>query len=281
GIRVFFAIALPFLDFSGLKFPVPFLFCADLDGALLPSKGGTVVPGGLDRVQSLLKELRAAGIPIVFVSGRTPNSARQGAKTFRLPTPDWWVCLSGTEIHDGQGRRNESWYARLGAPLNGQAIRQAFYGISGLTLQHGAHQSPYTISFQYLRPLDPMLLHELRGRLRNVREDLMLSHIEEARTGRTLIDIFPGHAGKTAAIHHLATEADLPLTQVFFAGDDRSDVRALLSGLRGVLLGNASDAARAELHGLRRERPDAHIYMASQQYGDGVIEGLKLYRFAV
>ena len=38
-----------------------------------------------------------------------------------------------------------------------------------------------------LKESGQLLLNELRGRLRNVREDLTLSHIEEERTGRTLI----------------------------------------------------------------------------------------------
>lgn len=269
-----------FTDPLSLKFAAPFLFCADLDGVLLPSKGGRAAPGGLDRTQTLLRGLRSAGVKMVYVSGRALSSARQGVRTFRFPDPDWWVCSSGTEIYDGAGRRNEAWFARLGAPLDQAAVRQAFYGVKGLTLQHSAHHSRYTLSFQYPHEVDPMLLHELRGRLRRVREDLMLSHIVERSTGRTLFDVFPGHAGKTAALHHLATELDLPLTQVFFAGDDRTDVRALLSGVRGVLVGNAPADARAELADLRRQRPDSHIYVADHAYGDGVIEGLKLYRFA-
>ncbi|MCP5142943.1 MAG: HAD-IIB family hydrolase [Chromatiales bacterium] len=263
-----------------MNFAASFLFCADLDGVLLPSKGGQAAPGILDRTRALLQEMRAAGVRIAYVSGRSLTSAKQGARTFRLPNPDWWVCSSGTELFDGEGRRDEVWFQRLGQPLDQAAIRRAFYGINGLTLQHGAQQSRFTLSFQYFRALDPMLLHELRGRLRNVRADLRLSHIDEKSTGRTLIDIFPEHAGKTAALHHLASELGLPLTRVFFAGDDRSDVRALLSGVRGVLVGNAQQEARNELNELRSQRPDAHIYVASQQYGDGVIEGLKLYRFA-
>lgn len=262
-----------------MKFAASFLFCADLDGVLLPSKGGHAAPGSLNRTRALLNDMRAAGIRIAYVSGRSSTSAKQGARTFRLPAPDWWVCSSGTEIYDASGRRDEAWFQRLGKPLEQGAIRRAFYGISGLTLQHGANLSRYTVSFQYSRPLDPMLLHELRGRLLNVRDDLTLSYIEEKSTGRTLIDVFPAHAGKTAALHHLATELGLPLTRVFFAGDDRSDVRALLSGVRGVLVGNAPVEARIELDQLRARRPDAHIYVADQQYGDGVIEGLKLYRF--
>lgn len=253
-----------------------FLFASDLDGTLLPNTGAPKAPGCLDRTRYLLQHLQEAGIPVCYVTGRHLALGREGVQAFGLPIPDIWVCNVGTEIHDGAGTPDLEWQTRLGAPLDRQALRGALADIAELSPQEKAKQGPHKLSFYYPRPACPDLQRDIVRRLADTDKRLQLIVSTEEGSGRALLDIVPGRAGKRNAVAYLARRLGVRTGDVFFAGDSGNDLDLLISGVRGTWVGNTPEAVVSQW--LRAQTSGSRCYFARAAYGDGVIEGLRHYR---
>ncbi len=264
-----------------LKIQPPFIFSADLDGTLLPNKAGVADAGCLERTRTMLNELHEAKIPIAYFSSRTLTSAKQILRTYRLPAPRWWICNAGTAIYNGLGQPDQDWLRQIGPGISVSEVRQALYDIKGLTLQHGAHRASHTISFYSRDTLTPQLRRAILLRAHKVRADLWLTHSVEERTGRGIVQLSPKSVGACAVLQYLADKERLPLTKVMFAGDSGEDLQALVSGVRGVLVGNAHKDVKQALEAMRGDYADSHACICKRFYGDGVLQGLKLFRFVV
>ncbi len=259
--------------------PTPFLFASDLDGTLLPNTGKQPEPGCLERTQALIRWLLTADCPVCFVSGRHLSLARKGQRTFRLPQPTWWVCNVGTEIYDSRGMRDEAWFEYLGPVFDHAAMRAALVKIRRLTQQEATKQGPHKFSLYYPQPASSALRADIMDRLSELASDLRLVHSVEESTGGALLDVLPARAGKAPAIQYLVERHGLRPERVFFAGDSGNDLDALVSGVRGMLVGNAPEPVRAQAVGLGEQTEGAHLYLAEAFYGDGIIEGLLFYGF--
>lgn len=258
--------------------PEPFLFASDLDGTLLPNAAKRAADGCLERTRALLDVLRRWGCPVAYVSGRHFSLARGGQRTFRLPSPDYWVCNVGTEIYDAAGRPDQDWSRSLGPNFDRLQMLGALRSVPHLTSQEAAKQGPHKLSFFYPQPANPTLKVQILDSLKRLRSDLRLIDSVEESSGRALLDIVPEAAGKAPALHYLARKHGMSDDRVFFAGVSANDLDALASGVCGDLVGNAPDAVRDSAARLKAAMPQARIYLSEQFYGDGVIEALKAYQ---
>ena len=256
---------------------VPFLFATDLDGTLLPNTGKHAATGCLERTQALLNELRERGCPICFVTGRYLFLAKHGASVFRLARPDWWVCNVGTEIYHQDGTPDSVWLRRLGPELDRNALSLALQAIPKMAPQEGRKQGPHKFSWYYPEPASWALQLEILECIRAVREDLQLVGSVEESSGRALLDILPAAAGKAKAVAYLAEQHGVPPHRTFFAGDSGNDLDVVLSGVRGLLVGNTPEALKERARRLAAERKGAELYCAEAYYGDGILEGLRYY----
>ncbi len=255
-----------------------FLFAADLDGTLLPNTGRKAAEGCLQRTRALLDSLLSANCPVCYISGRHLSLAREGQLDFGLPRPDHWVCNVGSEIYDGEGVLDNRWESMLGEPFDLAMMWQALRDIDGLSLQEEEKQGLHKFSLYSRRPASPDLLRRIRQRLHPLNPNIRLVDSVEESTGRGLLDVLPASSGKSSALRYLAEKYHLPYENVFFAGDSGNDLDALLSGVRGTLVGNAPSQVRSELERRRRRQAGkSHVCLAEACYGDGVIEGLKVF----
>jgi len=251
-----------------------------MDGTLLPNTGMPPRDGCLQRTQTLLLNLQEAGCPVCFISGRYLNLARQGQQEFCLPEPDYWVCNVGTEIYDRRGALDLQWQALLGPAFNHHEMRLALQDLELLTLQEEQKQGPHKLSFYTPGEISRALVAAMLDRMDGLRPDLRLVVSVEESTGRGLLDIMPGNSGKAAALHYLAGRRRFAPRSSFFAGDSGNDRDALLSGVCGTLVGNATDAVRSDLQQtLSREDTTGRIHFSEASYGDGIIEGLSHFGF--
>lgn len=253
-----------------------FLFASDLDGTLFPNTGAPKAPGCLERTRYLLQRLQEAQIPVCYVTGRHLALGREGIQAFGLPAPDRWVCNVGTEIHDSAGAPDPEWQARLGAPLDRQALLNALADWDGLSLQEKGKQGPHKLSFYYPAPADPEMQESLIRRINQTDKRLQLIASTEEGSGRALLDIVPGRAGKRNAVAYLARRLGVHTQDVFFAGDSGNDLDLLISGVRGTLVGNTPEAVVSQW--LRGQTSGSRCYFARASYGDGIIEGMRHYR---
>lgn len=256
-----------------------FLLGADLDGTLIPNKASAADQGCLARTVELLNVLHEAKVPVAYFSHRNLSSARQIARTYRLPKPSWWSCSAGTELYDANGLRDQGWFEQLGDKLDTAALRQILYDIRGLTLQYGAHQATHTLSFHSRDQITDELKQAILMRAHRVDPNLHLTYSLEPRTNRGIVHLISGNGGKAAVMAYLADKSCLTLKQTCYAGDEGDDIQVLISGVRGIMVGNARRECRDLITRVRRDHPDACAYVARQNYGDGIIEGLHLYKF--
>ena len=264
-----------------MKIAAPLLFASDLDGTLLPNASKRAEDGCLERTRQLLEALRSAACPVAYISGRHLSLARTAQKTYRLPLPDHWVCNVGTEIYDTAGNPDRDWRDTLGPSLGRGEILAGMRTIPHLALQENARQGMHKLSFYYPRPVDDALQARIQQRLDDFRSGLKLVDSVEESSGRALIDVIPGNAGKEHALDYLAKKHDLPSKQVFFAGDSDNDLGALISGVCGALVGNAPQAVRESASRLAEAKEGARVYLARAYYGDGVLEGLDHYGLVI
>jgi len=250
-----------------------------MDGTLLPNTGRQPAGGCLQRTQNLLHTLLQAGCPVCFISGRHLSLAREGQQAFGLPEPDYWVCNVGTEIYDRKGAQDCQWQALLGTAFDHRKMCQTLDDIESLTLQEEEKQGPHKLSFYVQGRADLNLLRLVLERMKMFRPDLQVIDSVEEATNRGLLDILPENSGKSATLHYLAEKQGIPPAKVFFAGDSGNDRDALLSGVRGSLVGNAPDEVRSALQQALTTETKANIYFADGCYGDGIIEGLNHFEF--
>lgn len=251
------------------------LLASDLDGTLIPPVDCAEAASYLERTRTWLTTWQGAGGIVAYVSGRYYGLARRAVTDDGLPPPDWWVCNVGTEIYAGDGTFDRGWYERLGTPLAMDALWANLPALPGLVEQESEKQGPHKLSYYADRPLEPAEREAVRRAARAVREDLILIHSVEEETGRALIDLIPGTAGKAAAVLYLMERMGIDPSTTAFAGDSGNDLDALVSGVGGILVGNASEAVRSELDAWVARRPQARLVTPSGFYGDGVREGLE------
>lgn len=251
------------------------LLASDMDRTLLPNGLQAAEPGALERFRGWA--LRRGEVELAYVTGRHRSLAREVLREYRLPEPDWLVCSVGTEIYPGGSDSPlPDWRDHLAAGFDAGAVREwARARLPGARLQEAEKQSALKVSF-YLDdamesvPLQGELGQELAAAGLPAR--VVVSFDETEQVG--LVDFLAPGSGKARALDFLRRRQGIPPGRILFAGDSGNDTDALLSGVCGVLVGNATGAVRSQLRAALAEHPDARIYFAERVYTAGILEGM-------
>ncbi|MFB6259489.1 MAG: HAD family hydrolase, partial [Thiohalorhabdaceae bacterium] len=83
------------------------------------------------------------------------------------------------------------------------------------------------------------------------------------------------------AVGFLREHLGVPMDRALFAGDSGNDADALLSGMGGILVGNATDAVRDQIRAGLRRASGARVYFAERPYTAGILEGMAHYGWEV
>jgi len=253
-----------------------------MDRTLLPN--GLQAPEG-DALERFRRWAQArAGTHLAYVTGRHHALARSVMAEYRLPEPDWLVANVGTEIYPYQAREPlADWRERLQAGFHAQAVRTwAQAHLPGARLQEAAKQSSLKVSFYTDGARDPGGEQDRlqRGLAEaGLRARVVVSFDETEDLG--LVDFLAPDSGKARALAFLREHLGLAADATLFAGDSGNDADALLSGVGGILVGNATAAVRAQLEAARGNRPEARLYLAERPYTAGVLEGMSHYGWEV
>lgn len=254
------------------------LLASDLDRTLLPNGNVPAEPDGLSRFREWA--LDRNGVEVIYVTGRHRGLAREALREFELPEPDWLICNVGTEIYSrGSSKPMAAWEEALSGGFRAEAVREwALSQLEGARLQEEEKQSPLKVSF-YVDPEraqpseQERLQEELAGAGQRAR--IIVSYDETEEVG--LVDFLAPGSGKARALEFLRRHRSVPPGETLFAGDSGNDADALLSGVCGVLVGNATDAVREQMREALSEHPDGRVYFASRPYAAGVLEGMVHY----
>lgn len=265
------------------------LLCSDLDRTLLPNGPQPESP----QARRLLRRVaERPEVTLVYVTGRNRRLILEAIAAYDLPIPDYAVGDVGATIYridDGQWHKWDRWEQQIAPDWNGQdrgRIEALLEGLEELELQEPDKQNRFKVSYYTPEQIDRRhLTRQMEERLKaeNIRASLIWS-VDEA-DHRGLMDVLPESATKHHAVRFIMQQEKFPDRRTVFAGDSGNDMPALTSGLRAVLVRNASDAVRAEaLKEMKIKRQPERLYISGGEflgmngnYAAGVLEGLVHY----
>jgi sucrose-6F-phosphate phosphohydrolase len=229
------------------------LLVCDLDGTLL----------GDDRALGRFADWYAGArdrFRLVYSSGRFVDSIRESIDATALPQPDALIGGVGTEIYVAALRTRISMWPPSILGWNPHIVRAICESHRELTPQPEQFLSYHKMSF-FGRDLDPSFVAGLVDELAAVGQSVTVVY-----SSHRDLDVLPADAHKGAAAAFLARTWKIHPQRVFVAGDSGNDATMFLMGFRGIVVGNA----QSELRSLAA----AHVYHATAEFADGVLEGL-------
>ncbi len=263
------------------------LICTDLDRTLLPNGLQTESPGALPALRRLVSRPE---VSLAYVSGRRLELHLEAMRTYDVPEPDYIIADVGASIYQNDGgtwKRDERWFAKLSDAWQGrewQNVLPLLSDIDGLVLQPEEAQAPHKLSFNVGNISDhSRILAEVETRLsaNGIRSHLIWS-VDET-VGMGLLDVMAEGATKLHAVEWLIACTRTPEDRVLYAGDSGNDLPVLTSGVRSVLVANATNEVRMEA--IAGSAPHAEsLHLASGGalgmngcYSAGILEGVLHY----
>lgn len=238
------------------------LFITDIDDTLV---------GDDEAMHSLIKLIKKHDDEIGFgvASGRSPELVKQILKEKKLPTPDLIIASVGTEILYGPDSNNlqpdEGWSAHIAYQWKPKRIKEILAELPFLEMQKEDGERPFKLSYM-MKPSEDHIA-KIHNRLseRNLRYQLIYSH-------NAYLDVIPQRASKGKAIDYICKKWNITPSNVLVSGDSGNDYEMIYGKRLGIVVGNHSE----ELESLRNNK---RVYFADNEYAEGIIEGMKHYKF--
>jgi sucrose-6F-phosphate phosphohydrolase len=239
---------------------IPRLLVSDVDDTLLggPRSGVVALMTALAR--------RPPGFLVAWNSSRPCASLRETlAHHPDLDLPDYQIGALGTEmVHGETGEPVAGYQERFSADTGWNRARiVALVERWHLTPHPAIYQTPFKVSWHLPDPHQlPAITDAVNAAGCQAR--LILS-------GGNNLDIIPATAGKQVAITFLAHRHHIPPHHIAVAGDSGNDRDMFIPPWCGIVVGNA-DPDLQQLTG-------DHLYHARGHQAEGVLEGLRHWRF--
>jgi hydroxymethylpyrimidine pyrophosphatase-like HAD family hydrolase len=262
------------------------LLCTDLDRTLLPNGTAPESP----QARPLFRRLvAAAGVTLVYVTGRDDGLVAEAIAAYDLPHPDYRITDVGSTIIGSDGTRWAAWDEHIAAGWAGRdrdALAALIGELPGVALQHPSRQGRYKLSYE-VRPAVATgdravaMAEALDAAGLSVR---VVPSLDDA-LGVGLIDVLPAASGKAAAIEFLREHLGLGRADTVCAGDSGNDMDVLVGPLPAVLVANAADDVReAARNGAAADGVSRQLYLArggvlglNGNYAGGILEGVLHY----
>ena len=262
-----------------------YLLCTDLDRTILPNGHQEESPKARLLLSKLAEHPR---IQLAYVSGRHKNLLKEAIAEYDIPTPNFAICDVGTTIYtttNNEWQTCQAWTDKIGADWQGKTSRELidiFSDINILTLQEPDKQNTYKLSYYTPPVIDQEGLRaKVSDRLNRagITASIIFSIDEIADVG--LFDILPRSADKLQAIQFLMKHEGINNSHTVFAGDSGNDLSVLTSGMKSILVRNASNNVREEAQRyLAATDQLQQLYIAhggfsgmNGNYAAGVLEG--------
>ena len=262
------------------------LICSDLDR--------TIIPNGYQEESAHARPVfrqiaEHANIHLTYVTGRDKQLIIDAIEEFYLPLPDYAIGDVGTTFYriiNGNWQLSDEWSDEISQDwkgLNWEGLAGYFEDMQDVRLQEFEKQSRHKLSFYTDQDVNqPHLKEKIRLVLmqKGLRANIIWSVDEISSNG--LLDIIPARANKLHAIQFLVKQEQFSEDNTVFAGDSRNDLDVLTSGLRAILVKNATDVVRKEAvetlsakHMMHRLYfPEGNYWGMNGNYAAGVLEGL-------
>jgi HAD superfamily hydrolase (TIGR01484 family) len=261
---------------------IRYVLASDLDG--------TLADGSEQARQELIDWLQArADARLVYVTGRTPESARRLMERASLPAPDVLIADVGTTVLAGpalepiepiEAAIEREWpgtdvvRSRL-APMESlrlqdvDASRRVSWWIEPVRQQRGSADDPFAA-----RPPDDASMQADAARIaRQVGAEavdrLASLPVDAVVSANVFLDVLPRGVNKGSTLLRVLNWLGAERDSCVVAGDSLNDLALFTTGLRGIVVGNCEPALAERVSGM------SHIYRAREAGADGVLEGLR------
>ncbi|HEX6306650.1 MAG TPA: HAD-IIB family hydrolase [Longimicrobiales bacterium] len=260
---------------------------------------GTLAHGSVAARRELIQSVRGARESrLIYVTGRTPGSARALLAETSLPEPDVLIADVGTSVLRGAGpeRVREIETELDGLWPGADEVRRRLSGVELLMPQEvdsprrlacwiepvrarRAATSPAGADPFTARPpgdasldeesheLAALAAREAAAALAGVRVDVIVS-------ANVFLDVLPHGVNKGTTLRRVLRWLDVDESDCVVAGDSLNDMALFETGMRGIVVGNGEPALLRRLAGMER------IYRARGVGAAGVLEGLRYYGHA-
>lgn len=259
------------------------LLASDMDGTVIPLDGA---PERREEIRAFSTAIEARPtLVLAYVTGRSLPLATRGMDEFSLPPASFLAVDVGTRVFrrlDGEYAADVAYDERMAKAVGGVEladVSRVLDGMPELSIQPDWGQGRFKRSY-FVDPSVPV--EEVEARARELieaeggRVAFVTSHDPLRDVG--LLDILPHGVAKDAAVHHLREILDVPRERVLYAGDSGNDTAAFLAGFAGIVVGNAPEALKARLRGLRSgDGSEFRLFFADAPFAGGVLEGLRHY----
>lgn len=238
------------------------LIITDIDGTLIEPKLGNP---GLEELKKMLQN-RDEGVAFAVASGRNFNLVKEVIDEYGLDV-DIAVSSVGTQIFYGGKEESfdQDWADYLNFKWDREKIVKTLKPLKFLNPQEDFAQNPWKISYYYDE--ENYDEEEIKNLLKND-----WYHVNVVTSHRKYVDILPKRASKGNAILYLCHKWGIQLTKVYACGDSGNDTDMFRDPINGIIVGNMSSE-------LRHLKPRKKLYLADGNAAEGIIEGLKHYKF--
>jgi len=245
-----------------------FLFISDLDNTLIGDEQA------LEKLNHILQQHRAAnGTKIVYATGRSLFLYQQLTQEQALLSPDALITAVGTELYlnPDNEQMDQDWANFLAQHWQRDQILDLTDQFSELIPQPDSEQGPFKISFYLDQKRSEATIQQLMSALEQANLDVKIIY-----SGSQNLDILPKPADKGLAVQFLQEKWQMDDSKTVVCGDSGNDIALFNTGKpRGILVGNA----KTELIEWYQENQTNYRYLATQNYAQGIIEGLAYFQF--
>lgn len=230
------------------------LLATDLDKTLLGDNQA------LQKINQIFSELRKNNkLKLVYVTARSIESYNELILNEALLVPDALISSVGTEIYVGEPmRKMPNWPSAINWDTG--YINSHLANLPGLTKQPPTEQREYKVSY-FLANNYPSL-QEVR--------DILGGQCETIYSNAKYLDVLPRGVHKGSAVKFLADSWQIDHSNIIACGDSANDI-SMIDGNNAIVVGNA----QMELLEWLSLSNQPKVYMATQPYANGMIEGLR------
>jgi sucrose-6F-phosphate phosphohydrolase len=265
----------------------PLLLVCDFDQTLLPN--GTE-PRHEESETAFAAFVHKSPVTFASASGRSLTRTIAAAAEYNFPEPNIVIADLGTSIYwkkDGRYVQDIIWQSKLHdrwhdftADRVAQLLRSTLIAKSKLQEPEClgefklSYYTPHEASLDEVTEIQKILT------INGISANVVSSYNVAGQFG--FLDILPTGADKGTALAYIMSKLRLDRDNVVFAGDSGNDLAALLSGVRGIVVNNASADFKAQVKAeAESQQLTSRIYLAHGtlpnnpgHYAGGIIEGL-------
>ncbi|MGD9275832.1 MAG: HAD-IIB family hydrolase [Candidatus Pacearchaeota archaeon] len=268
------------------------LIATDLDRTLLPNGNHKLSKGAINSFKILIKKTNKK-IILIYITGRNKTLILQAIKKYNLPKPEFCISMVGSVIYKYEKNsliEDKNWENHLkksSKNFNSEKIISSLKDIKQLKLQPKKYLNDFKVSY-YLKnkSLLKSTLKKIKLELKKNKINAKVIYSFDVNRKIGLIDVMHKNANKLSALYFLLDKLKIKKQNIVYCGDSGNDLEIFKSGIKSILVKNASYDFKEKLKKEIKKNKKMKIYFArgnfknlNGNYVSGILEGINHYKF--